>query len=841
MIKQRIISLLKRSPWDYIGFTIAVVAVVFNLSIYRLELTSKVDPNDNPFQFALVHRTNDIWDYATSVCGINPICFVSHLVDHWVPNWAQGYSLPYYYSHIPQILTVFIFRLMSFIQLIPATEQSLFHLYHWGIYILLCCFPLSVFVALKIIRLPTIVAGVGAFLASQLSTDGLYGLDPSSFLWRGYGLSSQLYAMIPLPLAIAFAFRLFNQPTMRKQTVIQRFQFELTRPFLLVSILCTAFTFSGHLGVGLMVLFSIGILAISPVVTQLLLKAPRDIVLSTSISSVIRLVLVAGGAIFILSYWIVPAFIHNRYHNISFWDPVWKFNSWGWKEVMILFLNGNLVDFGRFPIITLLMLFGAATTYLLSLHAKPSTDKLIPAPYPFLAFSYLFVFWLLFFFGRATWGGLIDVIPGMKEFHQSRFIVGIHISSLFLTPIGIYTACIYLSRLYPSIRSIIQTIAAFSEETTSEKPTAPKTSPLVTMRTVHVLTLFVGVLVCFVAAPQTVRYAEFNDTLILRGNENYAKQHSDVDRLIHELRQNTPARVYTGRGGGWGKELQIAETTYFMHLSTYGIPVILWLPETWSPNSDVEQFFVEENITHYNLMNVSHVVTPTTLQPQPFWELVSESPQWKRYHVPTEGYFTTGIQPAVIQIEKTNYVNLVRLWLQSEYPTQKLFPQLTFDHQEMMSSPLPAFQMLDEGTYQIRDGTRFGLFGSVPTYESKNTILPTLQGTSTSKEDMQFSTQVTVPDGCQNCLVILKQSFHPNWKATVDGKPVKTKIVFPYYVGITVDEAGTHNITVTYTPSRLKIALLLLVLVTGSCLGLLTIRQRKNSLLTLYSQKRKTR
>src|SRR3989344_2512661 len=186
-----------------IGIAMLVFAIGFNLWIYRLEPTAKVDPNDNTFQYALVDRTNQIWNFANKKCSSNYLtfgfCHLSFLVDHWVPNWAEGYNLPYYYSHIPQIIIVSLWRLLHI--------GTLFQFYHWVIYLLFSFFPLSVFLALLITGLSPVTAGFGAIIATQLSTDGLYGLDPASFLWRGYGLSSQLFAMIFLPLSVAYAHR----------------------------------------------------------------------------------------------------------------------------------------------------------------------------------------------------------------------------------------------------------------------------------------------------------------------------------------------------------------------------------------------------------------------------------------------------------------------------------------------------------------------------------------------------------------------------------------------------------------------------------------------------------
>ena len=99
----------------YFGILFLIIAIGFNLWLYRLEPTAKIDPNDNTFQYALVERMNAVLTYAGTAChGITkPFCTLSLLTDHWVPNWAEGYNLPYYYSHVPQIAIVLSWRILS--------------------------------------------------------------------------------------------------------------------------------------------------------------------------------------------------------------------------------------------------------------------------------------------------------------------------------------------------------------------------------------------------------------------------------------------------------------------------------------------------------------------------------------------------------------------------------------------------------------------------------------------------------------------------------------------------------------------------------------------------------
>lgn len=95
-----------------------------------------------------------------------------------------------------------------------------------------------------------------------------------------------------------------------------------------------------------------------------------------------------------------------------------------------------------------------------------------------------------------------------------------------------------------------------------------------------------------------------------------------------------------------------------------------------------------------------------------------------------------------------------------------------------------------------------------------------------NESDMIFKAKVDVPENCQECIVILKQSFHPNWRATIDGKPAQTMTVFPFFVAALVPQ-GTHEVIFSYEPSRLKITLLITELLFISKMLLDRTRVRK--------------
>jgi hypothetical protein len=552
---------------------------------------------------------------------------------------------------------------------------------------------------------------------------------------------------------------------------------------------------------------------------KILRQEPIHDVWDSAKNQLTGLALVAGLAIFLLSYWIVPTFIDTNFHNISFWDPTWKFNSYGAKETLIRLFNGDLFDFGRLPIITYLTILGIIVGLLNTKKEKNTTSINDLSP-----LSFLFIFWLLFYFGRTTWGSLIDIIPGMKDFHLSRFIVGVHMAGMFLAPIG-------FTWLADNITKLIQV-------------RLPR--PSVALRVGGFVYLLLGLILFPLVFQWTITYNELNDRLIIQANTNHALVFADEQKLFAKLRSLPAARIFAGRGGGYGKKFRVAETPYYMQLSTFGLPTTLWLPETWSMNSDTEQYFSEDQQKDYDLYNIRWVAAPADQATQPFWKFIDEAPTWKLYEVPTSGYFTTGVRAATVSITKLNFVNLVHLWIQSDASKNGIFPELTFDNSYPHTTGLPNFKMTDEANYMTPDnlpaqaGKTHSLFNEPPTYlppgvtsiEQFTTVKRSqyndmkLLTPETNDTDMIYKTKVEVGQNCKECLVILKQTFHPNWRAWVDGKQVKPIIVFPFYVAVPVS-TGTHDIVVAYQPSTLKTLLLWVAMLTVSGAVYMQLRRRQ--------------
>ncbi|KKR88289.1 MAG: hypothetical protein UU37_C0007G0006 [Candidatus Gottesmanbacteria bacterium GW2011_GWA2_41_12] len=813
----------------YLSIFLLLFSIASNLVWFKPETTIKLDPNDNIFQFALVNRTNWIWE--NYGCPLSLKC-LPNLVDHWVPNWQEGFPLPFYYSHIPQIAIVASWHMVKIF--LPV---SLFDYYHFLVYLLISLIPLSVFWGIKVLGLSWITAGLGALFAMHISTDGLYGIDVVSWLWRGYGLSSQLFSVITAPLALAFTYRYLSDN-------------KYFKPALLFTVLSVA----GHLGIGFITLLSFFVFVFI------------DFRPSHIFQRVKRLLFLFSLTFALLSYWIIPFFLGSRYHLISFWDPPWKFNSYGYYEVVKQLQNGQIFDFGRsIPILTILVLIGFFALF--------KSKK-------YFAFSLLFPFWFLLFFGRTTWGGLIDLIPGMKDFHLHRFIVGLHLAALFLIPVGIETIVNLLNQGIGKVIFVSQIVLeALSDKSKVKgqkskmqiksqkleeinlsgtilktdlnpvgsdllgthhlaKDLREQSEPGVFEKFVPeglfrygkwasvVLATIIIVFIYNYTIRQTLNYNSYNGKLITESNKEYYANQGNLDQLLSYLKTLPTERMYVGRGGNWGHNFKVGSTYMYMMVSVNGFETMGFLPETWSPNSENEQHINEQNLRDYDLYNLKYVVAPKDA-PLPLnkFSLLKTYGPYNVYEVPTSGYFDIGRSNIFVNSDKTTFLNAVKYWMAGPIPDYKSYPLLSVEGKKPPFENIKIIDMLDTVSYKF-NGQVYNIFKDDPFYRPEAT--PAGKILSQRVDKQTYSAKVSVPPDCANCFSIFKMTYHPNWIATVDGVPVKEiYTAFPFFSAVQITP-GVHEVSFTYEPNRLKVILLVLEIIAVISFLIFKIRKARN-------------
>ncbi|HAJ01003.1 MAG TPA: hypothetical protein DCL97_10050 [Dehalococcoidia bacterium] len=115
----------------------------------------------------------------------------------------------------------------------------------WSNYLLISLFPVSIYWSMRRFGFDRINSAKGALVSSLATTNGLYYFDFRSYIFAGWGLYAQLWAMVLLPLALAMSYR-----TLREG-----------RGYLWAVLLLSA-TLMSHLLYGYMAFITLGILAL---------------------------------------------------------------------------------------------------------------------------------------------------------------------------------------------------------------------------------------------------------------------------------------------------------------------------------------------------------------------------------------------------------------------------------------------------------------------------------------------------------------------------------------------------------------------------------------------------
>src|SRR5262249_38232794 len=160
-------------------------AVCFNLVALRAEVTPPAPyPNDSLMHQLVLGRTA-----AAMVLGQDP-------TDPWVSLVSGlGFPLFNYYQHMPYLVTDALFAELT---LLTRWGPALADVLQWTNYLLLSAFPLSIYWSLRKLGFSALVAAGGGAIASLPSSPALYGLEYGSYVWRGYGMYTQLWAMVLL-------------------------------------------------------------------------------------------------------------------------------------------------------------------------------------------------------------------------------------------------------------------------------------------------------------------------------------------------------------------------------------------------------------------------------------------------------------------------------------------------------------------------------------------------------------------------------------------------------------------------------------------------------------------
>src|SRR5579875_850774 len=293
----------------------------------------------------------------------------------WFPFLGEGSPQFLHYQSLPAILT-------GAVGLLTGPDAA----FRWSLYLLLALWPVSVFLSARAFGAGRGGAAASAVFAPFLASATGVGYEQHAYVWNGYGVWTQLWAMWTLPLAWGYGWRAIRDG----------------RGYLR-AVLFTALTVALH--------FETGYLALSVLIVWPLV-AGRPLM-----ARVRRAAVLLAGSLLAVAWVVVPLLDQRRWAAVN--EPFQGTGlvyGYGAHRVLSWLLSGQLLDHGRLPVVTVLAAVGFGLAWL-SWSSDTDGRALLAA----LGVC------LLYAFGRATFGSLVDIIPGSGDLFFRRFMMGVQL------------------------------------------------------------------------------------------------------------------------------------------------------------------------------------------------------------------------------------------------------------------------------------------------------------------------------------------------------------------------------------------------------------------------------
>jgi hypothetical protein len=215
------------------------------------------------------------------------------------------------------------------------------------------------------------------------------------------------------------------------------------------------------------------------------------------------------------------------------------------------------------------------------------------------------------------------------------------------------------------------------------------------------------------------------------------------------------------------------------------VPAIAYLYHAMSLTAEIQPRFNEWNPAHYRLFGIRTIVAPAGIQTAlpPFWQRDQVIGRFEVFRAPETGYFDVVDVPAAVHTTKHNFYDVNDRWLRSDWVEKRL--HLLLD----LGGPAPERLLIPAE----------GALPALPAFPGAGRIV------SERQDGEEYRAEV---EANRASYVLFKMTWHSNWRATVDGAPVRTAMLSPGFIGIAV-RPGKHSLTLQYVGSAWKLWLAL--------------------------------
>lgn len=691
-----------------------------------------------------------VFDFAPGLIDQNDSILhvaISESVAEQIKNWENpiDFWFPYWACGFPLLHHYqFLPHLaVAVFHLISAGSVSVLNVYHLIVILLLLVHPWVIFISLRKMKFSTYESLFAALFSLAMLDGDGYGHGYASYLRGGHGIFTQLFA---LTFFLPFLASIYGVLTNKKGGYV-------------------ATAFWGLL-VGISHVFALYLgLVLSAIIY--LVNLEKAIWKRQTIRYISGIVLVIAA----LSFFLVPLIFDSSFHANSRYENLSKLDSYGAGKVLDRFFSGGIMDHGRvLPVISFLCLFG------LILSTVKKSRRHLFVTFCFLASLFLY-------FGRPAWGPLLKLLPMSADLHFHRFVIGVHVFGAVLA--GIATAFVL-------------------EKTKSS---------LGKSNWAWVGILLLGVLLIFTWHGQ-FKFALHNKSKVAEMRAGFEKERPYLEQLLPTLQNDKVGRAYAGLRASWGGKYTYGSIPVYNFLAANRIPAISYLAFGWALPGDFSTQLRERRYSHLNLFNISSIVSK---KDHDYWWKVARplktSGMHTVYKVATEGYFELVQTIATIRADKISYWNITTAWLHSDLPEKRQYLQLVFKDEPGGNAPALQYKVVNPLKLErvksgegMESSEELSVFKAMEEIRKRPTPYPWFGEVLEQKRIStgHYSTQVSAKE---KCIVLFKMTYHPGWKALVDGKKTDTIMLSPGFVGIPI-ESGEHHVSIRYKPPIIKNILL---------------------------------
>jgi hypothetical protein len=492
----------------------------------------------------------------------------------WFPFIGLGSPQFLHYQSLPAVLTGLLAEVIS-----PSSAVA------WTTYLLLASWPLCVYVSGRLFSLSPWAAAGAAMASPFLSSAFSSGYEQRAYIFLGYQLWTQLFAMWCLPIAWGLTWRAVNSNTLRLSAAV-----------------AVAATICMH--------YETGYLAILPLFVWPWLK-PRDL------ARRLRSAVFVGAIALSVSAWAwVPLIADKKWSAINSVLAGTNYQKgYGTTTMLKWLVTGKIFDSGSvFAIITLLGGVGLVVSIVRWRQDVAGRALITIAVASFLLEC-----------GITTFGALADIIPGHQDLYFRRFAVGLQLAWLFLAGIG-------LTSLWQALVGLLARNRLPGTRESRNRYVRVGRFALAFAVAATVLS-GLGAVVSRVTSLDSQNTGAISSQVIADGTAGLSVKH-----LVARMGSMGPGRVFAGTSTNWGARFTVGSVPVYKYLETLGVDVMVYSPTTTTLMDDPEFYFNERNPGDYALFGIKYLVLPVLMRAPVAAQHVATDGKYSLWQLPGSGY-----------------------------------------------------------------------------------------------------------------------------------------------------------------------------------------------------------